>query len=799
MKEKIHTPENNIPVLPTRNMVVFPDTSLAMLIGRKVSVNALQIAKEKGNWVLIVAPKTENAETSVKSSELRTIGTLAQIEKTEGDEINGFRIVIRGISRFKVNNYVDSDNSILANGNVLPDEIDVSNETLDSLVENLKSVALDILKLLPTNTRGAAEVLKGIESPEVLSNVCSQYLDISMKEKQELLEMTNFRNRALRLLDLLFKRKEELKLQQEINEKLSSKMGKLQRESILREQMRAIQEELGEGKSSSEKDEDYNKKIEEAGMSDEAKKVALEQLHRYESLGPQSPESHIIRNYLDLLVSLPWSKSADAEIDLSKAREILDKEHYGLEEVKKRIMQHLAVMKMKKGKKGSILVLIGPPGVGKTSLGQSIAHALGRKFVRASLGGVRDEAEIRGHRRTYIGAMPGRIIDAIKRAGENNPVFMLDEIDKLTQGWGGDPSSALLETLDPEQNNAFIDHYLDVPFDLSSVFFIATANSLETIPGPLLDRMEIIQLSGYTLTEKMHIAKNHLVPKQLEEHGLNAEQLKITEEALHKMITSYTREAGVRDLQRKIATVCRASAEKVISNKDGKAVIINESDLHEILGRKKFSYDVAEMISPPGVVTGLAWTPMGGDILFIESSLMPGNGKLTLTGQLGDVMKESVQIALSLVRSHLSGLVPQFEFEKNDIHVHVPAGAIPKDGPSAGVTMLTALASLLTKIPVDPKLAMTGEITLRGAVTPVGGIKEKIIAAHRSGIRTVILSKKNEEDLAEVPEEVRRDMKFHLVEYADEVLKIALGLSNFQLRPLINTQLSTSPPPPSAV
>jgi ATP-dependent Lon protease len=784
MDDNSQIPTNNVPVLPTRNLVVFPGTSLPIIVGRKVSINALLQAKDKGNWVLIVAPKSEQGKADVSASDLSMVGTLAQIDGVDGDPTNGFRVKVRGISRFKVDTYTPSKNLILASGHVLEDEIDVSKDTLDSLVLSLKSVALDILKLLPGNTRAASELVQAIDNPRILSSVCAQYLDVSMTEKQSILEMTNFRDRALHLLDLLSKRKDELQLQRELGEKMNAKMGKLQREAILREQMRAIREELGEGTSEANSEESYKQKIDAAQMPEDVKKAALEQLQRYESLGPQSPESHIVRSYLDLLVALPWSKSSDGEIDLIKAREILDKEHYGLDEVKKRIIQHLAVMKMKKGKKGSILVLVGPPGVGKTSLGQSVAHALGRKFVRASLGGVRDEAEIRGHRRTYVGAMPGRIIDAIKRAGENNPVFMLDEIDKLTHGWGGDPSSALLETLDPEQNNAFIDHYLDVPFDLSNVFFIATANSLETIPGPLLDRMEVIQLSGYTQAEKMHIAQNHLVPKQLEEHGLNRDQLKISNEALLKMVTSYTREAGVRDLQRKIAAVCRASTEKVLSNDSGSPVVVEAANLVDILGREKFSFDVAEMMAPAGVVTGLAWTPMGGDILFIESSLMPGSGKLTLTGQLGDVMKESVQIALSLVRSHLVALSPKFAFESSDIHVHVPAGAIPKDGPSAGVTMLTALASLITQIPVDPKLAMTGEITLRGAVTPVGGIKEKIIAAHRSGIRTIILSKKNEPDLMDVPSEVRQDMKFHLVETVDEVLELSLGLTPAQLHPL---------------
>lgn len=786
MKENKKIPTNHIPVIPTRNLVAFPDTSLPILIGRKVSINAVLKASSSahGKWVLLVAPKVENQQADVTSEDLRTIGTLAQLERLEGDSNHGYRAVVRGVCRFKVDAYLDEAELISAQGRVLPDVVDVSQDTVNSLTSNLKALAQEILKLLPVNTQGAAELIAGVEDPEALSHICAQYLDVSMQQKQELLEMTSFRDRALKLLELLFKRKNELEIQRDIGEKMNSKMGKQQRESILREQMRAIQEELSESKQGSAGEKDYKKLIDEALMPKEAQAIALEQLQSLESLSSQSPERTGIKNYLDLLVALPWSKSASPEIDLEQARKILDDEHYGLPEVKKRIIQHLAVMKMKANQKGSILLLVGPPGVGKTSLGQSIAHALGRKFVRASLGGVRDETEIRGHRRTYIGSMPGRIIEAIKRAGENNPVFMLDEIDKLTHNWGGDPGSALLETLDPEQNHAFLDHYLDVPFDLSRVFFIATANSIETIPGPLLDRMEVIHLSGYTQAEKLHIAKNHLIPKQLTEHGIKPEQLEILGETLQKIVASYTRESGVRELQRKIAAVCRASVENVLKSPDKAQVRVKPEELKVILGREKFRFDVAEHTAPAGVVTGLAWTPMGGDILFIESSLMPGNGKLTLTGQLGDVMKESAHIALSLVRSHLAALVTDFDIDKKDIHVHVPAGAIPKDGPSAGVTMLTTLASLLTKIPVDTKLAMTGEITLRGAVTPVGGIKEKVIAAHRSGIKSILMCSKNEDDLIDVPDEIKKEIQFHFVETVDDVLRIALRLSSFQLRSL---------------
>ncbi len=794
MKAQNETPTLNIPVLPTRNTVVFPDTTLPLLVGRRVSVEALARSKEKGGWLLIVAPLNETSEGDPKADSLHKVGTLAKIESSEGDATRGFRVLVRGIARFKVENYTETDHLIVASGEVLRDEVDVAADTAKVLVDNLKNVATEILKLLPGDTRRASDFISSLNDGEAITNVCAQYLELPIQKKQEILEMVNFKNRALLLLDLLVKRKEELQVQHDIGEKMTTKMGKLQRDTILREQIKAIQDELGEGDGGSS-DKSYRQKIEDAGLSEEALKVAREQLQRLESLGNQSPESHIIRNYLDLLIALPWSKSSQAEIDLKKAREILDSDHYGLDEVKKRIIQHLAVMKLKKDKKGSILLLVGPPGVGKTSLGQSIAKTLDRKFVRASLGGVRDEAEIRGHRRTYVGALPGRIIEGIKRAGENNPVFMLDEIDKLTRGWGGDPSSALLETLDPEQNHTFLDHYLDVPFDLSNVFFIATANTLETIPTPLLDRMEIITVTGYTANEKLHIAQNHLVPKQLNEHGLINEQVHLTDIALKKIISSYTREAGVRELQRRIAAVFRASTEKVLTPDSQLPVEIGENDLEDLLGREKFTFDVAGMLAPAGVVTGLAWTPLGGDILFIESSLMPGSGKLTLTGQLGEVMKESVQIGLSLVRSHLAAVVPEFEFAKNDIHIHVPAGAIPKDGPSAGITMLTALASLLTKIPVHPKLAMTGEITLRGAVMPVGGIKEKMIAAHRAGIREVILAKRNEGDLKDVPSEVKKELRFHFVESVDQALKIALKLKDFQMHAPLLSAPATNPTP----
>ncbi len=766
-----------IPILPIKNTVIFPGTSSPLRVGRAQSVAALKHAQEQGSWIIALSQKHDTDAVSV--GDLYRVGTLSKIEKLRGDETRGYQVILRGDRRYKIDDIIEKDGHFLAISEEVFDVQENDPNTSQALLSSLKSLALQILELLPANTKPLAEVINGIDDLSFLSHLCAANLEIAPYQKQKILEETHVKARVLILLDIMQKQKDELEVQVEIREKLAQKLGKQQRESILREQMRTIREELGEGSHSSDK-EDYREKFEKIGMPEEIKKIALDELARLENMGNNSPETHVIRNYIDLLCALPWSKSSDDEnlenFDLARARASLNADHYGLEKIKLRILQNLAVMKLKKSSKGQILLFVGPPGVGKTSLGQSIAKALGRKFVRGSLGGVRDDAEIRGHRRTYIGAMPGRIIQGIKRAGENNPVFMLDEIDKLGHGYGGDPAAALLEVLDPEQNSTFLDHYLDVAFDLSKVFFIATANSIESIPAPLLDRMEVIELSGYTTAEKLHIAKNHLMTKQLTEHGLTPEQLVIPDEVMLKIINSHTREAGVRELQRKIANICRAMAEKVLEAGTQLPVRVTIADIEETLGNERFVHEVAERLSPPGVATGLAWTPQGGEILFIEANLMPGKGQLILTGQLGDVMKESTQIALSLVRSRLAPIIRDFKFEKKDIHVHVPAGAIPKDGPSAGITMLTTIASILTNRSVNPKLAMTGEVTLRGAVLPVGGIKEKIIAAHRAGIEHIILSKRNQKDLKDVPQDVLATLKFDFVETASEVLKIALDL-----------------------
>ncbi len=764
-----------IPILPIRTLVMFPGVGVPVRVGRTKSVAAIRAAQSQDGMILALLQKGDQSEKKLESQSLHTIGTVCKIEKIKSDSKSGLQIILRGVHRFASTQIIEKNGYFQALGDELKDKIDTDPKTIQALLSSLKTMARELLTAMPADTKQLVELFNSIEDLSFLSYLCAANVEVGFEKKQELLEMTSIKSRVLELMDLMQSNKDSLEIQNEIRNKLNQKMGKTQRDAILREHLKTIHEELGD--SEGVKNESYKDRIEKAQMPEEVKKIAIEELRRLESVGNSSPESHVIRNYLDLLCAMPWAKSsAEQTIDISKASESLNLDHYGLDKIKKRILQHLAVMKLRKDNQGSILLFVGPPGVGKTSLGQSIAKALGRKFVRGSLGGIRDDSEIRGHRRTYIGAMPGRIVQGIKRAGENNPVFMLDEIDKLGRGFQGDPASALLEVLDPEQNSTFLDHYLDVPFDLSKVLFIATANTLETIPAPLLDRMEVIEITGYMTSEKTHIAKNHLIPKVLEKHGMNSSQLVISDEALMRMITHYTREAGVRELQRCITGVARGSTEKVVREDALLPIKIEIADLDELLGQEKFIQEVAERISPPGVVTGLAWTPQGGEILFIETSLMPGTGKLILTGQLGDVMKESAQIALSVVRSKLPIIAAKLDYEKKDLHLHVPAGAIPKDGPSAGIAIFTAIASLFSERSVNSKLAMTGEITLRGAVMPVGGIKEKIIGAYRAGIERVILAKRNQKDLKEVPDEIKSQMKFEFVENASEVLMITLGL-----------------------
>ena len=771
-----------LPVLALRNLVLFPGMTVPIRVGRAQSIAAIRSIRsevgdrEPGGQLIAVLQKPLDQKEHIAPDELHRVGVLCQIERVRGNEKDGFQLIVRGIERVNVANVFESMGTLRATPEPLREDIDADPATIKALLESVKSLAKQILEFLPSGSDQMVTLVDGITDLDFLINIAAANIEIAIEQKQELLEMPSLKGRALKLLDFMQHVRDELQVRTEIRDKMTSKLGKNQRDAILREQMRAIQEELGDGSDAGpgKSPEDMRKRIEESGMPDNVKKMAIDELRRLESLGNQSPETHVIRNYLDLLLAMPWMPDPEAEIDLKNSREVLDADHYGLDKIKKRLIEHLATMKLKEGGRGLILLFNGPPGVGKTSLGQSIARALGRKFVRVSLGGVRDDAEVRGHRRTYVGAMPGRIIQGIKRAGSMNPVFLLDEIDKLGRGFQGDPAAALLEVLDPEQNATFTDHYMDVPYDLSKVLFIATANSLETIPGPLLDRMEVIELNGYTTAEKLHIARNHLLPKQMAEHGLKSDQLIVTDDALTHAISHYTREAGVRDLQRKLAGICRSATTKIVEGAE--KVVIDRADLDDVLGPVRFEHEVTEKVTPPGVTTGLAWTPVGGEILFIESALMPGNGRLILTGQLGEVMKESAQIALSLIRSRLPQVSASLEFDKKDLHIHVPAGAIPKDGPSAGIAILTSVASLFTGRPVNPKLAMTGEVTLRGAVTPVGGIKEKVIAAHRAGVERVIMSRKNERDLRDVPDEVKSKLQFFFADDVADVLRVALGL-----------------------
>ena len=775
MESKSREAVVRVPVVVTRNFVLFPERAVPLVINRPQSVAAVNASVEQfDSRVIVVAQRKETGDGSkVFADDPYRVGVLARIDRKIGDNKRGFQLIVTGLQRVRLGELNDTEAYLSTAYAELAEDQDCDEATEKALLANARILSKEILGLIPGDTSQLESMLDSIDDINAFLPLVIENLDVPLAKKQEVLEVVSRKRRILSVLELMAEQRKMLEIQVDVRKKLSEKIGKSQRDAILREQIRTIRDELGDTKN--EADEDYVRRINEANLPEAVKTVAMDEARRLESVGSSSPETHVIRNYLDLILAMPWNTSTEDTLDLNHAREVLNADHFGLEKIKKRIVQHLAVMKLKKEKRGSILLFVGPPGVGKTSLGESIARTLGRKFVRAALGGVRDDAEIRGHRKTYVGAMPGRIVQSIKRAGVKNPVFLLDEIDKLGRGITGDPSSALLEVLDAEQNKEFTDHYLDVPFDLSDVFFIATANTLDSIPGPLLDRMEVIELSGYVTAEKLAIAKKHLVPKQLTEHGLTAEQVTFTDSALLKIIQGYTREAGVRNLQRQIQSLCRYAAEK-IADETILAVTIAVDQVTEALGAERFTFEVTDRVVPAGVVTGLAWTPVGGDVLFVEAAQMAGTGRLILTGQLGDVMKESAQIALSLVRSNLAVFLKAGDFDKRDIHIHVPSGAIPKDGPSAGVTMLTTIASLLTGYRVSPKIAMTGEITLRGQVTAVGGVKEKLLAAHRSGVEHVLIPKRNEKDLADIPAEVRSQMKVTLVEHVNEVLEIALGI-----------------------
>lgn len=781
-------PQGILPILPLKNTVIFPGLSQMLKVGRERSLNALKIAESKGFWIVCVQQKRlkDQNDSSVQPQDLHQFGTLCRIESVKGQTSSGLQVIVKGVARVEIEGLqLQAEGDYLEASASIREDLPIENpQTLQALLKGLQEVSIQVLQLVPVQTEALEQTVAGVEDLGFLTSLVSGHLDIPVSEKQKILEMVHLKDRTLYILNLLKQMKESLQIQNEIREKFNQKMGETQRQAILREQLKTIRSELGEGEESSDGDQ-LKKALDEAGLPEAAKEIADKEWKRLQDMGNQNPESHVIRNYLQLMAALPWNKSApEKEINLDEAREILEEEHFGLEKVKKRIIQQLAVMKLKKSAQGSILLLVGPPGVGKTSLGQSIAKALGRKYARISLGGVRDDSDIRGHRRTYIGAMPGRIISALKRVGENNPVFVLDEIDKLVRHYG-DPAGALLEVLDPEQNTAFTDHFLDVGFDLSKVLFICTANQLDTIPAPLLDRMEVIEVGGYTTAEKLHIARKHLLPKSCESLGVPPDRLRLADDALLEIISKYTREAGVRELKRQLDVLLKALSEKFLEPQG--EVLVRSVDLENLLGPAKFEFTEADVLLPPGVSTGLAWSPYGGSVLYIESTALPGNGQTKITGQLGDVMKESVQIAHSLVMSHLGILGVSLDPNKFSLHVHFPEGAIPKDGPSAGIAIFTSLMSLLTQRPVLPRLGMTGELTLRGAVNPVGGIKEKVIAAHRAGLHAVILPEKNRRDLKEIPEEVKQAMKIHFVSRIEEVIQLAFGVEVASLGPKLLT------------
>ncbi len=766
-------PADAIPIVPIRSVALFPGVVMPITLGREQSISAAQEAVRSGHKIALLAQRDASVEKP-QAADLYEMGVLATVIRYVTTPEGAHHLVCQGESRFRVVEMLRDTPFLAARIEQIPEPTNTSPE-IEARAAFLKERASEALSLLPQAPAELGRMITGIESPANLADLIVSFMDVKSSEKQEILETLDLKERLDKVIRLLAHRVEVLKITKDITEQTQAALGERQREAVLREQLRQLQKELGEGGSEADELAGLETQIADAGMPAAVDEHARKELQRLRRMQEASPEYGMVRSYLDWLVALPWSKADPEDIDIERARQVLDEDHYGLEKVKRRILEYLAVRKLNPQGRSAILCFVGPPGVGKTSLGQSIARALGLKFVRVSLGGVHDEAEIRGHRRTYIGALPGNIVQGLRKAGTRNPVFMLDEIDKLSASFHGDPSSALLEVLDPEQNATFRDNYIAQPFDLSRVLFIATANVLDTIAGPLRDRMEIIELSGYTLEEKLQIARRYLVQRQLKANGLEAAQVTVTDAALARVISEYTRESGVRSLERQIGALLRSAAVQIASGK-ASAVTFDAADIDAVLGASRFESEIASRTSVPGVATGLAWTPVGGDILFIESARLPGNGKLILTGQLGDVMKESAQAALSLVKSQADELgIDASVFEHSDIHVHVPAGAIPKDGPSAGVAMFVSLASLLKREPVRPDVAMTGEISLRGLVLPVGGIKEKTIAAARAGIKRVILPARNRRDLEEIPQSTRDALQFVWVERVTEALTVALG------------------------
>jgi ATP-dependent Lon protease len=762
-------------VLPLRDTVTFPDMLVPLNIGQPRSVELINEVLRGDRTIAMVASRNPQAEIP-SPDDLYDVGVLGVVARMIRVPDGTLRVLIQGGQRIRITRWVRTEPYLVAEIEELPDVVNPSPE-LTALMRNVQQTFTDIIEQVPYLPEELQVMVANVEDPSVLAHVIAGALRIPAEEKQGLLEEVDVAKRLRRLSEILAREREVVAIGSKIQSQVQSELDKGQREYFLRQQLKAIQDELGETDEVQAEVAELREQLSAINLPEVVRKQVDRELSRLERLQPAMAEYGVIRAYLEWIVALPWDKETEDNLDLEHAREVLDEDHYDIEQVKNRILEFLAVRKLKPDARGSILCFVGPPGVGKTSLGRSMARALGRKFERISVGGLRDEAEIRGHRRTYIGAMPGVIIRALRDAGVRNPLLMIDEIDKMGSDFRGDPSSAMLEVLDPEQNHAFRDYYLDLPFDLSDVMFVCTANTLDTIPGPLRDRMEVIQLAGYSEEEKLQIAKRYLVPRQIERNGLSPSRITFTDAALRVIISDYTREAGVRQLEREIGTICRKIARQVAEGSLKRKVTITEPRVRELLGKRRFFAETRRRTSRPGVATGLAWTPVGGEVLFIEATAMPGSGKLTITGQLGDVMRESAQAALSYIRSNAAEIVPDLPedwFATHDIHIHVPAGATPKDGPSAGVAMVVALASLLTGRPVRSDVAMTGEITLTGQVLPIGGLKEKALAAQRNGIRIVIAPALNEQDVDEIPEHLRKDLEFRFVSMAEEALEIAL-------------------------
>ena len=764
-----------LPILPLRETVTYPDTLTPLAVGQERSIKLVNDVLSGDRMLAMVASKDPELDAPGPDDLYRVgvVGTVARMMKIPDGTL---RILAQGSTRIRILDYVSEQPYLVARIEEMPDVIEASTE-LEALTRNVQATFSEIIEAIPYLPEELQLAVANLDEPSALSHLIAGALRISTEEKQELLETVDVTKRLRRLSEILTRELEVVQLGSKIQSQVESEIDKGQREYFLRQQMKAIQDELGEADEQQAEINELRERIEQAGLPEEAKKAADRELSRLEKLPPVAAEYGVIRTYVEWLVDLPWSKETEDNLDIAHAREVLDEDHYDLEEVKDRILEYLAVRKLNPDSPGPILCFVGPPGVGKTSLGRSIAKALGREFERISVGGVRDEAEIRGHRRTYIGALPGTIIRALRDAGTRNPVFMIDEIDKMGADFRGDPSSAMLEVLDPSQNSTFRDHYLDLPFDLSEVLFIATANILDTVPLPLQDRMEVIQLAGYTIEEKLHIAKRYLVPRQLAANGLKSSQIEFSDPAVTAIIDEYSREAGVRNLEREIGTICRKVARQVAEGKAKGKMRISAKRARELLGKRRFFSEQRRRTKDPGVATGLAWTPVGGEVLFVEATAVPGSGNLTITGQLGDVMRESAQAALTWVRRHAQETAPDLPddwFAKHDIHVHVPAGAVPKDGPSAGVAMTTALASLISNRPVRNDVAMTGEITLTGQVLPIGGLKEKSLAAQRAGIKLVIVPDRNQGDVEEISVQEREGLEFVYADDIGDVLETAL-------------------------